>query len=486
MVHVTMGSMNDSVQNLAENQFELLTLLPWLLLGLFFLPLIVAARFFKTFPSTYWVVCFGTALVLSVLAVLLAPAWAGAVLVLDWLFLIFANLDFLAVYLSTNRGIEVHREISKTSSQGVPMDSTLMVENRSSIRLVGEVRDDVPDSFLSQPNEHQMDLPVGARATYQRRIKPTQRGAFQLERVSMRFASPLRLWVRFRDFPEPAPINVYPDMKQLSDYALLARTNRLSLIGVRRTRRIGQDSDFERLRDYSRDDNFKHIDWRSTARRNKLTVRQFQSDQSQRVIFMLDCGRMMTNKRDGYTLLDHALNSALMMAYVALHQGDSVGMVCFSDRVHAFIPPRGGRSQMNRLIHASFDQFPRMVESRYDQAFLHLRNRCKRRSLVVLATNVIDEVNALAVSDYLRNINGQHLPMGVLMRDRSIFEAADHPDGDPMNMYRAAVASDILLWRNQLLNDLHHHGVLLVDTFPDELTAPLVNQYLQVKAKHLL
>ena len=175
-----------------------------------------------------------------------------------------------------------------------------------------------------------------------------------------------------------------------------------------------------------------------------------------------------------------------MMAYVALHQGDSVGMVCFSDRVHAFIPPRGGRSQMNRLIHASFDQFPRMVESRYDQAFLHLRNRCKRRSLVVLATNVIDEVNALAVSDYLRNINGQHLPMGVLMRDRSIFEAADNPQGDPMNMYRAAVASDILLWRNQLLNDLHHNGVLLVDTFPDELTAPLVNQYLQVKAKHLL
>src|SRR5690606_3116125 len=117
------------------------------------------------------------------------------------------------------------------------------------------------------------------------------------------------------------------------------RTDRLSLIGVRRTRRIGQDSDFERLRDYTPDDNYRHIDWRTTARRHKLTVRQFQSDQSQRIMLLLDCGRMMTNQRAGMSLLDHSLNAALMMAYVALSQGDSVGMLCFSDRVHTYLPP---------------------------------------------------------------------------------------------------------------------------------------------------
>ena len=136
----------------------------------------------------------------------------------------------------------------------------------------------------------------------------------------------------------------------------------------------------------------------------KCCCRQFQNDQSQRVIFLLDCGRMMTNERDGYSLLDHALNSTLMMAYVALSQGDAVGMLCFSDKIHSYIPPRGGSSQMNRLIQAGFDQFPRLVESRYDQAFLYLSTHCKRRSLVVLATNVIDEVNANAIVDYLGNI----------------------------------------------------------------------------------
>jgi len=141
---------------------------------------------------------------------------------------------------------------------------------------------------------------------------------------------------------------------------------------------------------------------------------------------------------------------------------------------------------MNRLIQAGFDQFPRLVESRYDQAFLYLSTHCKRRSLVVLATNVIDEVNAGAVVDYLSNINGQHLPLGVLLRDREMFDAADTPDEDPFQMYRAAAAADILLWRDQIVKDLTHRGVLIVDAFPDELTAPLVNQYLEVKAKHLL
>ena len=112
-------------------------------------------------------------------------------------------------------------------------------------------------------------------------------------------------------------------MQQLGQYALLARTNRLSLLGVRRKRRIGQDHDFERLRDYTLDDNYKHIEWRATARRRKLTVKDFQSSQSQRIIFLMDCGRMMTNEAAGLSLLDHALNAMLMLGYVALRQGDS-------------------------------------------------------------------------------------------------------------------------------------------------------------------
>jgi uncharacterized protein (DUF58 family) len=187
-----------------------------------------------------------------------------------------------------------------------------------------------------------------------------------------------------------------------------------------------------------------------------------------------------------------------MLSYVALRQGDSVGMVCFSDQILASVPPKGGMNQMNQLLHASFDRFPELVESRYDEAFLHLATHCKKRSLVVLITNIIDEVNSHQVQSYLGTLVGRHLPLGVVLRDHRLFDAADvelplaaavgaggapHNDAD---LYRAAAAAEILTWRHQVLRDLEHRGVLALDVFPEDMTAPLVNGYLEVKARHLL
>ncbi|MDX1945623.1 MAG: DUF58 domain-containing protein, partial [Pirellulaceae bacterium] len=271
-----------------------------------------------------------------------------------------------------------------------------------------------------------------------------------------------------------------------AEYALLARTNRLSLMGVRRTRKIGLENDFERLRDYTPDDNYKFLDWRASARRRKLTVKDFQTSQSQRIIFLLDCGRLMTNEAAGLSLLDHSLNAMLMLSYVALRQGDSVGMIAFADRILSFVPPRGGMNQMNQLLHASFDRFPELVESRYDEAFLYLATHCKKRSLVVLISNVIDEVNAHQIESYLGTLVGRHLPLGVLLRDHRLFDAADLEPASDEQLYRAAAAAEILTWRHQVLRDLEHHGVLSLDVFPEDMTAPLVNSYLEIKARHLL
>jgi uncharacterized protein (DUF58 family) len=304
--------------------------------------------------------------------------------------------------------------------------------------------------------------------------------------IFLRARSRLGLWQRDYRYPAAATIHVYPDIGQLAEYAVLARTNRLSLMCVRRTRRIGQDNEFERLRDYTLDDNYKHIDWKSTARRNKLTVRDFQANQSQRIVFLLDCGRMMTNSVEGLSLLDHALNAVLMMSFVALRQGDSVGLLAFSDEIHTYVPPRGGMSQMNHLLHASFDRFPRLVESRYDQAFLYLASHCRKRSLVVLVTNVIDEVNSRQIDQYLASLVGRHLPLGVLLRDRRLFDAANAKVEDEPVLYRAAAAAEILTWRRQVLRDLVAQGVLALDLFPEQMTAPLVNRYLEIKARHLL
>ncbi len=445
--------------------------------------MVFIAWLFRIYPTVRWSWPLGGFTILSLL-VLVIPQFFYPLLIAEGIVLVGLVVDLLTV--SGKLQLRIERSMQRAASLAIPHPVDLVVDNygRKTVRI--EVADDLLVDLTSEPPSHSLTLAGGKRAELRHKLRASRRGAFQLEKIYLRARSRMGFWIRFTDRQVPGTLHVYPDMKQLGEYAILARTNRLSLIGVRQTRKLGQDNNFERHRDYNPDDNYKHIDWRATARRQKLTVKQFQSDQSQRVIFLLDCGRMMTNESRGLSLVDHALNSILMLSYVALQKGDSVGLLSFSDRVHDFVPLRGGASQMNRLLHAGFDRFPSMVPSRFDQAFLYLSTHCRRRSMVVLVTNVVDDVSANQISGYLSNLSGIHLPVLALLRDYRVFDAADNPTMDDDVLYRSAAAAQILTWRHDVLRRLANSGVLVVDAFPDQLTSPLVNQYLEIKAKHLL
>jgi uncharacterized protein (DUF58 family) len=453
--------------------------------GLFLLaaaPLLIAAVWKRIYPRRILLILMAAPLLLS-LGILWRADIFLLVVLLDAAVVVLAIVDILS--LPRPSSLSVDRTVQRIASLNFPQQVTLSVANHGSRQLLLRVRDDLPQEFTASPQQFAIGIAPRSRATLFYQFASRRRGAFQLNSVHIRATSRWGIWQRLMTFPHVSDVHVYPDLKQLSEYAVLARTNRLSLMGVRRTRKVGQDHEFERLRDYSRDDNYKHIEWRATARRRRLTVRDFQTSQSQRIVFLLDCGRMMTNEVAGLSLLDHALNAMLMLSFVALRQSDQVGLICFSDQVHSYVPPRSGMRQMNHLLHASFNRFARLVESRYDQAFLYLATHCHKRSLVVLITNVIDEVNAVQVKQYLRNLVGRHLPLAVLLRDRVMFSFADGSLAGA-SLYRAAAAAQILVWRQQVLTDLLHGGALVLDAFPDELTAPLVNRYLEIKARHLL
>jgi uncharacterized protein (DUF58 family) len=447
-------------------------------------PLVLLARSFRVFPDRRMMWLAAVPLAASLALVFDRQALWWPLMTLDGALILIAVADALTI---PRRSVfSVEREVGRVASLEKSHAASLIVNNaaRRGFRL--SIRDDVDEQLAAEPDQFDIRIAPRSRATLHYTLRPRRRGAFRLAEVYIRVRSRFGLWQRLLDYPCENAIHVYPDMKQLGEYAVLARTNRLSLLGVRRTRKIGQDNEFERLRDYTLDDNYKHIDWRTTARRGKLTVKDYQSSQSQRIIFLVDCGRMMTNEASGVSLLDHALNAALMLSYVALRQGDAVGMIAFSDEIHSFVPARSGMNQMNHLLHASFDRFPRLVESRYDQAFVYLNAHCRKRALVVLASNVIDEVNAHQVERYLANLSGKHLPLAVLLRDHRLFSAVDAYEPQGTALYRAAAAAEILSWRRQVLSNLQQQGVLALDVFPEQMTAPLVNQYLEVKARHLL
>lgn len=474
--------MNELI-NWLRDSTELLRSLPWLLVVLFFTPLAILGYWKRTFPYTPLAIVMLGPCILS-LGMLFRPDLFVLVVTIDVVILLTAAADLFS--LPGQRAFSARRLTLRTTSLHKRHPVSLTVNNHSRRTWQVWIRDDVPQEFEATPEEFVRRLSGNSRTTLHYDLKAGRRGSFQLNAVYLRVRSLLGLWQRYFTYPGESVLHVYPDMQQLSEFAILARTNRLSLMGLRRARRVGQDHDFERLRDYTLDDNYKHIDWRATARRRKLTVKEYQSSQSQHIIFLMDCGRMMTNEAAGLSLLDHSLNAMLMLSFVALQKGDSVGLLCFSDQIHTFVPPRGGMNQMNKLLHAAFDRFPRLVESRYDQAFLYLSSHCRKRSMVVLMTNLIDEVNAHQVGQYLTTMAGRHLPLGVLLRDHQLFDAADMRSPTDSNLYRAAAAAEILTWRHQVLTDLEHKGVLSLDVFPEDMTAPLVNRYLEIKARHLL
>jgi uncharacterized protein (DUF58 family) len=419
------------------------------------------------------------------LALLVDTRLLPVVLAVDLVAVAVAGLDLLT--LLGPSGLRVERRCGSVLSLAEPQEVELTLTNKGKRPQTALVRDDVPETFDASPAQFLVRLPARGEAVLKYKVTPRRRGTYAFERVDVLFSSRLGFWRRSLVREARTVVRVYPDLRQISRYTVLARRDRLSALGVRRSRQAGSDNEFERLRDYAEGDEPRHLDWRATARRRKLTVRTHQANQSQRLIFLIDCGRMMAGDTGGgLSPLDHAFNAMLMLAHVALLRGDQVGLLAFSDRVRAYVPPGGGAGRTNRLVHAVHNIFPELVEPRFDRAFLELDRRCRKRSLVVLMTNVMDEVNASAVSDHLGHAVGRHLPLGVFLRDADLFALADDAPEKGLGLYQGAAAAAMLNARELTLAGLRARGVLTLDLAPEALTAPLVNEYLQIKARHLL
>jgi uncharacterized protein (DUF58 family) len=349
------------------------------------------------------------------------------------------------------------------------------------------VRDDLFARARSPELPLELTLAPGEWATVRYTVVPSARGAFVLGDHHARWASPLGLWLRQRRLPARDEIRVYPDLQAVRAYELLARQDREYALW-RTVRLRGGESEFERLRDYQRDDEFRNIDWKATARRQKLITREHQLERNQSLLFALDCGRLMTAESDGLSQLDYALNAMLMLSSVAVRLGDQVGQLAFDDEVRRFVPPAAGRRALQRIVQATYDLEPRLVETDFRAASAQVATRARKRSLVVLFTQTIDDLGARELLRFARGLLPRHLPLVVLFRDHSVERLAQLPDRLPLalDLCRAGAAAELLSWRERLLGTLEQAGVLTLDVAPAQLTPALMRRYLEIKARQLL
>ncbi|MEQ8350671.1 MAG: DUF58 domain-containing protein [Leptospiraceae bacterium] len=396
---------------------------------------------------------------------------------------VFGLLD--AFTIPGKKRFYVERKTDRIFSQGFRHHITLDVHVRRTLQ--GSFRIKVADHEFDQAREYGMPFEGRFRRginSLSYRIRIARRGLYQFRHVYLTCFSLVGLMRRIHVMPCSTDVRVYPDLKAISRYLLLARKSHLGLMGVRKFRRRGGDQEFERLRDYTRDDEFRHIDWKATARNQKLIVREYEMNRNQSVLFLVDCGRTMTATDDARSYLDYAINGSLLLSAVAERQQDRVGFLAFSNRVLRYVKP--ARNNREKIVQAAYDLEADYTESDYEGAFRFLNTVLRKRTLLILLTTIIDDRTADMVHAYLGTLSGKHLPFAVMLNPPDLHHSLDHPPETLDEAFFQSNVADYLLWKSELQQKLRNRGVLVMDTLPEDLNAGIINEYLRIKARNLL
>ncbi len=315
------------------------------------------------------------------------------------------------------------------------------------------------------------------------RVRGVRRGHTSLGAIHLRVAGPLDLLRRQLRLELEDPISVQPGLRALRH----ARTPGLHVLreyGAHRLRSREGGREFAQLREYVRGDDPRRIDWKATARRGEVIVREYEAERSQNLVLAIDAGRLMTERFEGRERLDHALGSALVLADAARTHGDSVGILLFADTVQAWLPP--GRHPLSKMADVLASVQSRRVEPDYPAAFGALGRRLRRRSLVVLYTDVVDPRTSGTLLAHLAASARRHLPLLVAIRNVQLEAVAAAPPSNGEDVYRKAAAEELLQERAIALNGVRRRGVLVADVRPDAVLPEVLARYTEVKRRGLL
>lgn len=409
------------------------------------------------------------------------PDLLGLVLLIDLLAALAIAVD--AFTLPRADAFQVQRRHERVLSVGAANRIELRLEHMLTTPRRARLRDEPPPLCDHDQREFAITLLPKQPVQVVYHLTPRYRGEARFEDVFLRVEGRFGLTARDYRLPAREIAPVYPNLLQMREYDLLRHRGRLQQMGFRQLRLRGQGSEFDALREYTPDDEFRHIDWKATARRGKPIVRDYRAERSQNVILMLDAGRTMLAEVEGKRKFDAILNTALMLAYVATQMDDKVGALVFADEIDLFSPPQRGKAQVGKLVDTLHAAQPRMVEADYIYAATYLAKRWRKRSLIAIFTDLIDPDASRMLLHAVGALRKQHLCVAITVADPRMHALSQQTPREPADLYRRAVATQTLNDRLAAMRTLERLGVHCIDAEPDTLVANLVNYYMQVKSR---
>jgi uncharacterized protein (DUF58 family) len=385
------------------------------------------------------------------------------------------------------KGVAITREFGGRFAVGAENEVRIQIQNASNRPIKVIVKDEFPPlMILNGVRAGEMNVDAQSTATLIYGLTPPRRGRFEFGHTALRFRSRLHLVWCDTKVTSPIVVKVYPNMRRAREAELKALGARSLVSSHRKTSWRGEGREFESMRDYVRGDELRHISWTATARRGKLTTRQYQIERDQTILIALDAGRLMTARIENETKLDSAVHATLALFSAAARAGDNAGLVVFGRKIKSFLPPSRGRDHIESALEALYGVEPEMIEPSYARAFEFISANSKRRALVVLLTDLVDEEGSKELLTSLHLLRPRHLPLVVTIADRDLKAVVREAPTSTRELFTQSVAEEIIHHREAALRLVESQGGLALDVTAAALAPALLETYLRVKERGLL
>jgi uncharacterized protein (DUF58 family) len=381
------------------------------------------------------------------------------------------------------RRLDITRELPPVIALGGSGELTWRLRNPTDRPVRVAVADELAPSLGATTRRLRGRIPAGATLRTTGGLRPRRRGRFDVGGLVVRVEGPLGIGARQRRLPLPGLLRVHPAFPSREEAELRITRARSLDVGLRSARGRGGGTEFDQLREYGVDDEVRRIDWAATARAGKAMVRTYRAERNQPVLLLLDNGRVMAGQVAEVPRVEHAMDALMCLTTVATRLGDRCGLVAFDRTVRAVLPARAGRDQLGRVAEAMFDLEPELAESDYRSAFTHALARFRRRSLIVLFTDLVEQAVGESLLPALPLLVRHHVVIVATVRDPDVVRWATAAPDDASEAYRATAAALALAERERATARLRGLGAIVVDAPPGQLAPRLADTYLELKAR---
>jgi len=414
------------------------------------------------------------------------PALRYAVLAFDVLLVLLALFDYFTSRKLPEE-LTITREFGRRFAIGDENQVRLHIENRSPQTFNLQIKDEFPPELkLSETREAKFKIEGQSSADFFYNLTPPRRGKYEFGKTAVRFVSKLGLVWCQTDLGKAETVKVYPNMRRAREMELKALGASSYLAVQRKAIRRGEGREFESMRDYVPGDEQRHISWTATARRSKLTTRQYQIERDQTIIIALDAGRLMTGRIGDETKFDTAIHASLALMSAASRGGDNCGLVVFGRNVKRFLPPKKGIGQTDAVLEALHDLEPELIEPSYQRTFRFIAANSKKRSFVVILTDLVDKESSKELINSLKLLRPRHLPLVVTIGDRDLNQTVSEIPKQLKDVFTQSAAEEIIHQRESALRLVETIGGLALDVTTNSLAPRLLETYLRVKERGLL